>query len=218
MTSKANLNRRTFLKSTIGLSSVLMLDFANNNNAIASNVWMKVIGRATIIGRTIVITETILGILRAFDIDIAKSIESFVRGFMKNSYKRFATGKGSPFYERQISNIGKSSSGYCQVGEYGYTTQRNNINSNPIWTPSINMWAAIGEKELAKDIDLDMYRCGYPIAVAENESKPGPNGGYTKLIQRFERGKTKVIIDHSKPEDIENIYCRNRYEQCWLPA
>ncbi|MBN2396619.1 MAG: hypothetical protein JXC36_09215 [Candidatus Atribacteria bacterium] len=218
MIGKANLNRRIFLKSTIGLSSAFMFDLLDNDNAIASNVWLKVIGRVTIIGKKIIITETILGILRAFDIDIAKSVESFVNAFKKNSYRKFVIGKGSPFYERQISKIGKSLSGFCQVGEYGYTTQRNNMNSKPIWTPSINMWAAIGQKDLEKDIDLDTYRCGYPVAVAENESKPGPHGGYTKLIQKFERGKTNIIIDHSKPEDIENIYYRNRNEQFWLSA
>ena len=94
-----------------------------------------------------------------------------------------------------------------------------------IWTPSINMWAALGDehKIIDKDnnkIDLEVTRCGFPRQPAKKRPPSEHNkfGGYTELTQNFEKGNTKIIIDHSMPEDIESIFLRNKNEQYWLPA
>lgn len=203
------LNRRTFFK-TLASSSVGLALFFNDDEDAYAGFW-------TFVG-ALVVTEVILGVLRAYDIDIGASVESFVRAHKNNSYNRFARGQGAPDYERQISKRGESSSGFCQVGEYGYTTQFAGNNESTIWTPSINMWAATGEKKLTSDLDLANIRCGYPIDKAHKKviKEKYHKYGFSELTQSFHNGKTKIVIDHSIPETIENIYMKNKNEEVWI--
>lgn len=217
-------NRRRFIQTSLGLTIGSTLLGRNTLEVNKVGFFVKKLFRgATAVGKAIIITEVVLGVLRAFDIDIASSVTSFVQGFRRNSYPRIGVGNGAPPYERQISRPGYANSGCCQVGEYGYTTRRKRA-KDYIWTPSINMWAATGNsepylKKVEKKIilKLEEVRCGYPILkVMQKPMKKGREyGGYTIIAQKFEKGKTRIIVDHSKPEDIENIYLRNIDEEVW---
>ena len=205
-----SLERREFLRSSIVLPSTLALMLlVDEDDEAEAGIFLQFVG-------ALIVTEVILGVLRAYDIDIASSVENFVRGHKNNSYPRYAKGYGSPDYERQISQRGSCNTGNCQVGEFGYTTQFTKNTTKPIWTPAINMWAGTGEMNLSEGQNLIHTRSGYPVDVTKKESKSGPNGGYSILKQNFQKGNTKIIVDHSMPEDIKNIYLRNKDERVWF--
>jgi hypothetical protein len=164
------------------------------------------------------VTEVIIGVLRAYDISIARGVEEFIRSHQSSSgYRPRISSRGMPSDER-IVFTGQSDSGILQVGKRGYFT-RTPGQTDTIWTPSINMWAATGNEATPTIGDLTVARCGYPKDSSVTHQRGGPNGGYTTVTQRFERGTTRITEDPSKgPGTIQNIYERNKGEEVWLPA
>jgi hypothetical protein len=139
----------------------------------------------------LIVGEVVLGVLRAYGIDIGRTTEDVVRCFRGCRYpKQIACA----CEEQMISPRGRSQSGCLQVARRGYAAAKHPHADRPRgeWIPGSIMFATT--QQLAKPGVHDLTSIGSGYAVRPHELNRPDDRDYFTVKQRFEAGMTTVVV------------------------
>lgn len=193
----------------------------------------------------LVLTEGILGILKAYDIDISAWVEGIVRDLTDRDRGRaVAVAQARPIIRPNIPTPKprpipspkprpsplsppsgtaiqfQLSSGTCPSGSeisllYDGYDIRIRQHGNPIWSMGLVFWGAT--RDLSVDVKcLSSLNCGHPVADWVSRDAFGKN--YRYLEQQFEGGLVRLVIDLHLPRTLDNVFERNQHVDVWIPG
>jgi len=174
------LTRREFLVAGAGSAGVLALPA----RTLYGNPLLFIGG--------LVLGDIILGVLRAYDINMGQTAEDVVRCFRECRHARRIRCNGT-CGDVVITDRGSSRSGYMQVDTEGYSVARRLPRvEEPMgfWVPGPILYAAVGDSGLADSRDLEGRRCGYPRD--HHEAKRYRDR--VQLKQTFEAGAAEIVL------------------------
>lgn len=140
----------------------------------------------------LIVGEVVLGVMRAYDIDIAGSVEQLVRAWRTNNYPSTFLARGRSPGARAVSRIGQAQTGAIQVDSEGVSARRP-VEDEGFWVPGELFWAATDPDGSTRSRDLSACRCGYPVGVYTKVQVR--NRSYFTATQEFEGGIAKAVIN-----------------------
>lgn len=209
------MNRREFLvRVPTATAGLVLFPWQFDVAAAGGSRWVGIILRsgASLAKRSLpglVLSEIILGLLRAYDIDIAASVEGWARRSSRRQGGYWVSYSDSSGY---IAKKGRCRlGGGCRVSIDGYRLS-SNYSLDSIPTPGISLWAALRDNNNGS-VCLHEQPCGYPVKNWTSRS----TGDYGYFCQQYEGGRVELVQD-ATCQTIEDVYQRNKDEEVWKPA
>lgn len=174
--------RREVIQSGLGAAGALVLP---SNRAAAGGPLLFFGG--------LILGEVVLGVLRAYDIDLGRTVESAVRSLRRKFEPRIRA-EGAPASARCASPVGASESGRLQVTNLGYLVSVELHSPRPVglWVPGEVLYGAANPGAEPRSLDLSRLRCGYP--TSEHRKNHPDDKDYYVVWQAFQHGEVKVVV------------------------
>lgn len=171
----------------------------------------------------LVLGEVVLGVLRAYGIDIGGTTEEIVRKF--RNAKQFSPQIQVTHLEIDMTFIvraGSTQSGFLQLGTSGVAAaERKRPAETPTgyWIPGELLFAATLDASSHPVGDLVEVGCGYPVSRHE---RSWTDKNYFKAWQQFREGLATVVVDRRRLPEIgeysERAYSEVLLEHSWKPT
>jgi hypothetical protein len=170
----------------------------------------------------LIITEVILGVLKAYDIDIEGTVERLVRTYIKHEpdqsrpYRLAVVPSDARWVDRIVNASGRcvTSGALITTRWDGFDVSHPTRGNEPILVPSSSFWAALRDDRTVGC--LERQQCGYPTDQVRIAGDPRKN--FHTWTQQFEGGIVRLVVDLTYESGPEGIFRRNLHEQVWLPG
>jgi hypothetical protein len=220
--------RRAFAKQIASATIGAAIAFPNATEAQIASLLPTIIRWGPRLARVgggiagFVLTEVVLGVLKAYDIDIAGSVERLVRTLSdggstdRNQRRRRLVVVNDP---KSVVNVIVNVSGTCpRSGSKvsllfdGYDVCRPSCELQ-VLVPGVSLWAALRDDRPRGC--LRDQQCGHPLLDAETKNSGGRN--YSILKQQYEHGYVRLVLDSTYGFTPEAVFDRNLSEMVWVP-